>query len=47
MNDQITDLDVFFNPKSIAIVGASDTFKFGYTMTKYLLNLSYFAIYIV
>ena len=38
MNDQITDLDVFFNPKSIAIVGASDTFKFGYTMTNYLLN---------
>jgi len=41
MSDQITDLDVFFNPKSIAIVGASDTFKFGYTMTNYLLNSNF------
>ncbi|GAG99252.1 unnamed protein product, partial [marine sediment metagenome] len=41
MSNQITDLDVFFNPKSIAIVGASDTFKFGYTMTNYLLNSNF------
>lgn len=31
-------LDVFFNPKSIAIIGASETFKFGHSMTNYLLN---------
>ncbi|GAG53597.1 unnamed protein product [marine sediment metagenome] len=41
MRDQITDMDVFFNPKSIAIIGASDTFKFGYTMTSYLLNSNF------
>jgi acetyltransferase len=41
MSDQITDMDVFFNPKTIAIIGASDTFKFGYTMTKYLLNSNF------
>jgi len=41
MSDQTTDMDVFFNPKSIAIIGASDTFKFGYTMTKYLLNSNF------
>jgi len=41
MSDQITDMDVFFNPKSIAIIGASDTFKFGYNMTKYLLNSNF------
>jgi len=38
MSVQITDMDVFFNPKSIAIIGASESFKFGYTMTNYLLN---------
>ena len=38
MSDQISDMDVFFNPKSICIIGASETFKFGYTMTNYLLN---------
>ncbi len=32
------NLGVFFNPKSIAIIGASDTFKFGYAMTNYLLS---------
>ncbi|NVM45166.1 MAG: CoA-binding protein [Candidatus Lokiarchaeota archaeon] len=41
MSDQITDMDVFFNPKSIAIIGASDTFKFGYNMTKYLLSSNF------
>ena len=41
MSNQITDMEVFFNPKSIAIIGASDSFKFGYTMTKYLLNSNF------
>ena len=34
----MTDIDYFFNPKSIAIIGASDKLRFGYTTTKYLLN---------
>ncbi len=34
----MNELNVFFNPKSIAIIGASDTFKFGYATTKYLLH---------
>jgi acyl-CoA synthetase (NDP forming) len=34
----MSELDVFFHPKSIAIIGASDSFKFGYTTTKYLLD---------
>ena len=34
----MTDIDFFFNPKSIAIIGASDSMRFGYTTTKYLLN---------
>jgi acyl-CoA synthetase (NDP forming) len=38
MSNQKTSMDVFFNPKSIAIVGASESFKFGYTMTNYLLS---------
>jgi len=41
MSDQISDMDVFFNPKSIAIIGASESFKFGHTMTKYLLNSNF------
>jgi acyl-CoA synthetase (NDP forming) len=41
VSDKINDMDVFFNPKSIAIIGASDTFKFGYTMTNYLLNSNF------
>ncbi len=41
MSDQITDMDVFFNPKSIAIIGASEALKFGHTMTKYLLNSNF------
>ncbi len=32
------ELNVFFNPKSVAIIGASDKFKFGYATTKYLLD---------
>ena len=32
------ELNVFFNPKSVAIIGASDSFKFGYATTKYLLE---------
>ncbi|MFX1593271.1 MAG: acetate--CoA ligase family protein [Promethearchaeota archaeon] len=34
----MSEMDVFFDPKSIAIIGASDSFKFGYTTTKYLLD---------
>ncbi len=34
----MSDMDVFFQPKSIAIIGASDSLKFGYTTTKYLLD---------
>ncbi|MFX1366428.1 MAG: acetate--CoA ligase family protein [Promethearchaeota archaeon] len=32
------ELDFFFDPKSVAIIGASDNYKFGYATTKYLLN---------
>ncbi|MHA1729341.1 MAG: acetate--CoA ligase family protein [Promethearchaeota archaeon] len=34
----MSDIDFFFNPKSIAIIGASDTPRFGFTTTKYLLE---------
>ncbi|MFX0072630.1 MAG: acetate--CoA ligase family protein [Candidatus Hermodarchaeota archaeon] len=34
----MSNIDIFFNPKSIAIIGASDTIRFGFTTTKYLLN---------
>jgi acyl-CoA synthetase (NDP forming) len=34
----MTEIDFFFEPKSIAIIGASDTLRFGYTTTKYLLK---------
>ncbi|MFW9971130.1 MAG: acetate--CoA ligase family protein [Candidatus Odinarchaeota archaeon] len=34
----MSEMDVFFRPKSIAIIGASDSFKFGYNTTKYLLD---------
>ena len=34
----MTELNYFFDPKSIAIIGASDRMKFGYTTTKYLLE---------
>ena len=36
--DIMSEMDVFFNPKSIAIIGASDNIKFGYATTKYLLD---------
>jgi acetyltransferase len=32
------NLEFFFNPNTVAIIGASESFKFGYSMTKYLLN---------
>jgi acyl-CoA synthetase (NDP forming) len=41
VSNQENDMDVFFNPKSVAIIGASDSFKFGHTMTKYLLNSNF------
>ncbi|TFF85774.1 MAG: acetyl-CoA synthetase [Promethearchaeota archaeon] len=34
-------LEIFFDPKSIAIIGASDTPKFGSPTTKYLLNSNF------
>ena len=34
----MSEMDVFFDPKSVAIIGASDTYKFGYATTKYLLD---------
>ena len=34
----MTEIDFFFDPKSIAIIGASDSLRFGFTTTKYLLN---------
>jgi len=34
----MSEMEIFFHPKSIAIIGASDSFKFGYTTTKYLLD---------
>ncbi|MFX1389414.1 MAG: acetate--CoA ligase family protein [Promethearchaeota archaeon] len=37
----MADLNVFFHPKSIAIIGASESMRFGYATTKYLLNSSF------
>ena len=34
----MSELDFFFYPKSIAIIGASDNLRFGYSTTEYLLN---------
>jgi len=34
----MSEMDVFFNPKTVAIIGASDKFRFGYGTTSYLLN---------
>ncbi|MFX0175386.1 MAG: acetate--CoA ligase family protein [Candidatus Hodarchaeota archaeon] len=41
MSASSNDLDFFFNPKTIAIIGASESLKFGYAMTNYLLNSSF------
>ena len=38
MLNTTSEMDVFFDPKSVAIIGASDNPKFGYATTKYLLN---------
>ncbi|MHA1578221.1 MAG: acetate--CoA ligase family protein [Candidatus Freyarchaeota archaeon] len=32
------NMDVFFNPRTVAIIGASETFRFGYFVTKSLLS---------
>jgi len=32
------ELNFFFEPKTVAIIGASDQFRFGYATTNYLLN---------
>jgi acetate---CoA ligase (ADP-forming) subunit alpha len=37
----MSELEVFFHPNSIAIIGASESIKFGHSMTKYLLNSSF------
>ncbi len=37
----MTTLEYFFNPKSIAIIGASERLKFGYATTKYLLESNF------
>ncbi len=34
----MSEMDIFFNPKTVAIIGASDSYKFGYATTKYLLD---------
>ncbi len=34
----MSEMEIFFHPKSIAIIGASDSIKFGYSTTKYLLE---------
>jgi len=34
----MTDLDYFFDPQSVAIIGASENIGFGYATTKYLLG---------
>ena len=34
----MNDLDIFFNPKTVAIIGATDIPKFGYYQSKYLLE---------
>jgi len=40
-----SDLSFFFNPKSCAIIGATDSPKFGYFQTKYLIESGKFKIY--
>lgn len=41
----MTDLSFFFEPKSIAIIGASESIRFGYITTNYLLNSTKFKTY--
>lgn len=41
----MTELSIFFNPKSIAIIGASDSVRFGHITTNYLLNNPKFNAY--
>ncbi|NVM02012.1 MAG: CoA-binding protein [Candidatus Helarchaeota archaeon] len=40
-----SDLSYFFNPKSCAIIGATDSPKFGYFQTNYLIGSGKFKIY--
>ncbi len=37
----MSEIDIFFNPKTVAIIGASDNYKFGYATTKYLLESNF------
>ncbi|TFG25813.1 MAG: acetyl-CoA synthetase [Promethearchaeota archaeon] len=37
----MSNLEVFFNPRSVAIIGASEALKFGQTMTQYLLDSAF------
>ena len=37
----MSEIDTFFNPKTVAIIGASDRYKFGYATTKYLLESNF------
>ncbi|MFX1234865.1 MAG: CoA-binding protein, partial [Promethearchaeota archaeon] len=37
----ISEIDVFFEPKSIALIGASESLKFGYWTTEYLLQSNF------
>ena len=41
MSVKSNSLNFFFNPKTVAIIGASESLKFGHTMTKYLLKSSF------
>ena len=41
MSVKSNSLDFFFNPKTVAIIGASESLKFGYTITNYLLKSSF------
>jgi len=34
-------MEIFFNPKTVAIIGASESLRFGYGTTSYLLNSSF------
>jgi acyl-CoA synthetase (NDP forming) len=41
MSAYSNSLNFFFNPTTVAIIGASESLKFGYSMTSYLLNSSF------